>query len=125
MPRLILFFVLITISRLAVIAQDKPSTKREIEIVNLIAHLPEVVNANKYMMAHGPDHRHLQTYIDGYPTKSDNNYLVRVCEFNGMLCAVHFFFYVDAQTLAIKYFDVVHNKSIPLALWRKQHYNVN
>ncbi|RKR82536.1 hypothetical protein BDD43_2721 [Mucilaginibacter gracilis] len=115
-----LFILLFSAFYSVAFAQEPPKNPAEKKAVYIISHLPEVVAADQYMSTHGPDKRHLETYIDGYPTPQDNNYLIRVCEFNGMLCHVHFFFYVNAKTFAIRYLDVVSGKSMPLKMWRKQ-----
>ena len=100
-------------------AQDKPLTKQEIKVVNLIAQLPEVVESDKYMRTHGPDKRHLETYIERNPTKSDVHYYLAVAENNGVLMVSHYKFAVNSKTYAISYYDVLTDKLTPLNVWRK------
>ncbi|TWJ00834.1 hypothetical protein JN11_02094 [Mucilaginibacter frigoritolerans] len=94
--------------------------QKEDKICDLIASLPEVIKADNYMIKTTKGKRHLQTYIEDRPRKDGKYYQLTVSEDNGMNMVPHFKFMVDSKTYAIYYWDVINDKLIPLAKWRKQ-----
>jgi hypothetical protein len=119
-PILIVFFLLATyIDSAHALAQD---SKEGIEARDIIARLPEVIKADKYIIKKTQGKRHLVTFIDNRPTRQQNYYIVTVSEYNGMNMVAHFKFMVDAKKHAICFWDVENDKFIPIALWRKNHY---
>ncbi len=115
---LTVFLLLFTV---VVHSQSKETlTKKDEKVLNLIASLPEVVQADTYIIKVTKHHRHLETYIDSSPTKQDNNYRLTVAEDNGMNLVPHFKFIVDAKTYAISYWDVANDRNIQLSVWRAQ-----
>jgi hypothetical protein len=94
--------------------------QKEDKICDLIASLPEVIKADDYIIKNTKGKRHLQTYIEDRPGKEGKYYQLTVSEDNGVNLVPHFKFMVDSKTYAIYYWDVMNDKLIPLAKWRKQ-----
>jgi hypothetical protein len=118
--------LLLVLFTLVVHSQSKEIlTKKDEKVLDLIAFLPEVVQADKYVIKVTKHHRHLETYIDSSPTKQDNQYRLTVAEDNGMNLVPHFKFVVNAKTFAISYWDVENDKNIPLSVWRAHHHRTN
>ncbi len=104
----------------APVAQQHISkSQREETVRSLIASLPEVISSNRYIIKKTNGKRHLETYIDSEPTKENNRYRVTVAEYNSMNMVPHFNFIVDAKTYSIYYWNVIPDRLIPLARWRK------
>ncbi|MFC0516618.1 hypothetical protein ACFFGT_20595 [Mucilaginibacter angelicae] len=87
--------------------------------MDLILDLQEVKRANSYVVKHSHNKRHLLDYINGRPVKKGGDYWVKVCEDNGYAYFTHFNFFVNSNTLAIRYMDVVTGDYIPLDVLRK------
>lgn len=96
------------------------NTKEQTKVRNMIASLPEVIEAGKYVSSHAHGKRHLVTFIDGSPNARQNYYVLTVGEYNGMNMVPHFKFIVYATTYVINYWDVANGKYIPLKQWRRQ-----
>ncbi|MHB8207184.1 hypothetical protein [Mucilaginibacter sp.] len=101
---------------------EEKLTKKDEKVLDMIASLPEVVQADKYIIKVTKHHKHLETYIDSKPSKHNNKYSLTVAEDNGMNLVPHFKFVVDAKTYAISYWDVANDKNIPLSVWRAHHH---
>jgi len=100
-------------------AQVKEDSIFESKIMDVILFLPEVRQADTYVIKHSYHKRHLQVYINERPDKKDGDYRVMVAEDNGYIYHTHFIFLVNGKTLAIKYSDVVTGEDIPLEVLRK------
>jgi hypothetical protein len=103
-------------------------TKQESKVCNLIASLPEVINANNYVKKTSKGKRHLMTFIESDPTKETPYYWVKVAEDNGSTYYTHFNFYVTPKTYTIKYLDAITGKAIPLTQCSKKlldEYKIN
>jgi hypothetical protein len=113
-PLLTLLFLSFSLN---VNAQDRPLTRQEIKVHNLIARLPEVVEFNKDMLRELK--RPLIITVDNNPTPTDPYYTIAVAEDFGDRAFTYWRFCVNEKTKAISYFDVVANKKTPLDKWRK------
>lgn len=91
----------------------------ESKIMDLILSLPEVKQANAYVVKHSHGKRHLFDYIHMRPDNKDGDYWVKVCEDNGGSYATHFNFIVNGKTFAIKYMDTMTSEEVPLEVIRK------
>lgn len=101
-----LFFLLLIFSASGQTTYVK-ETKKESKAVDLVARLPEVINADNYVKKVSKGKRHLVSYLASGPTKEYPYYWVKVVEDNGASYATHFNFYVDTKTYAIKYDDAM------------------
>ncbi|MEO6521290.1 MAG: hypothetical protein ABIN91_06430 [Mucilaginibacter sp.] len=105
----------------AVATQQQPIkttvTKQEEKAMHLIATLPEVIKFNTYVVERSG--RPLVIVVDNDPTKTNPFYKVSVSEDVGERLRTRYWFYVDAKTYAISYWDVANDKIIPLKTWRK------
>jgi hypothetical protein len=96
-------------------------TKKESKIVDLVASLPEVINADNYVKRITKGKRHLVSFLADHPIKGNPYYHVEVAEDNGMNYYIHFNFFVDRKTLAVKYEDTMDDgKLIPEKECRKK-----
>jgi hypothetical protein len=97
-------------------------TKGASKALNLVATLPEVVNASNYVEKVSKGKRHLRTRLESDPTKDEPYYRITVVEDNGITDYVHFTFLVEPKTFAIQYEDTVtaDNKLIPEKKCRKR-----
>lgn len=87
---------------------------------DLIAGLPEVINADNYVKRVTKGKRHLFNYLASEPTKDMPYYWVKVVEDNGVARHAHFHFYVQPKTYKIFYLDILTDKMIPEKQCRKK-----
>jgi len=125
MQKNILIVFALFIAIIAHSQSEEKLTQKDEKVLDMIASLPEVVRADKYIIKVTNHQRHLETYIDSKPTKQDNRYWLTVAENNGINLVPHFKFFVDAKTYVISYWDVSNDKTIPLRVWRAHHYYAN
>ena len=88
-------------------------TKEESKVCNLIARLPEVINADQYIKKVTNGKRHLLSYLGSKPTKVEPYYIVKVAEDNGSSYHTHFIFYVQPKTYQIFYMDTAAGRLSP------------
>jgi hypothetical protein len=121
MKKIASIFALVNVLSIQVMYAQQHLTKSEKEekVRSLIASLPEIIDDDHYIVKRTNGRRHLETYIDAEPTKGNNRYRVTVAEYNGMNMVPHFRFIVEARTYSIFYWDVIPDRLIPLAKWRK------
>jgi hypothetical protein len=108
----------------AIAQDDVGANTQEKKVLKLINSLPEVVQANLYVMKHAVDKRALKAYIQDTPTQQKNYYMISVSEFNGAMLVSHFWFKVNSLNCAISYYDVLKNESVPYRVWHKHPYGV-
>jgi hypothetical protein len=120
MKYLLCFFTtFIAISDSKAQARVKPDFALESKVMDLILFLPEVRQADAYVIKHSHHKRRLQVYINECPEKKGGDYRVMVAEDNGYTYHTHFIFLVNSKTLTIKYSDVVTGEDMPLEVLRK------
>jgi hypothetical protein len=112
-------FLLLLMPQLKAEARVKQDSVLESKILDLILSLPEVKQANLYVMKHTNNKRHLFDYINDQPAKKGGDYTVMVAEDNGSTYHTHFIFLVNSKTLKIKYSDVITGEDIPLEVLRR------
>lgn len=100
-------------------AQVKADSVLESKILDIVLSLPEVRQANAYVVKHSRHKRHLFDYMGSLPDKKDGDYQVLVAEDNGYIYHTHFIFLVNGKTFAIKFSDTVTGEDIPLEALRK------
>jgi hypothetical protein len=103
-------------------AQNSQVPKQEKKVMQLVASLPEVMKANRYIIKHSHGKRQLTTEIESEPSAEHPYYHLSVSEFNGSTLVSHFHFLVDAKTYEIRYWAVGEDKVLSLSNWRKRHY---
>jgi len=114
-----LFFLLLLMHYPEAKSQVKRDSVLESKIMDLILSLPEVKQANAYVIKHSHGRRHLFDYIHARPDKKYGDYWVKVSEDNGATYATHFNFFVNGKTFAIKYMDTISSEEVPLEVIRK------
>jgi len=92
-------------------------------VLNLVAKLPEVINADNYVKKVTNGKRHLFSYVASEPNKDEPYYFVKVAEDNGSAYHTHFIFYVQPKTYQIFYMDTAIDKLIPEKQCRKNFMN--
>jgi hypothetical protein len=100
-------------------AQVKENSILESKIMDMILFLPEVRQADAYVIKHSHHKRHLQVYISERSDKKDGDYRIIVAEDNGYIYHTHFIFLVNGKTLAIKYSDTTTGEDTPRVAVRK------
>jgi tRNA A37 threonylcarbamoyladenosine biosynthesis protein TsaE len=61
----------------------------------------------------------LELWFAARPDENTPYYWVKAGEDNGMSLVTHFDFYVYPKTMEVKFYDVVEDKVLTLAEWRK------
>lgn len=89
------------------------------EAIDMVMRLPEVKDANAYVLHHSKDKRKLFPMIYGEPTNKQPYWWVAVGEDNGMSFVTHFGFLVYIKSGKIFYYDTIEGMSIDLRTWRK------
>ncbi|PQJ11293.1 hypothetical protein CJD36_005680 [Flavipsychrobacter stenotrophus] len=100
---------------------DKNNRKDRIKIdkiLDMVLALPEVKAEIKYVEKESKGTRHLAAAMYATPSENRNYYWVKVWEDNGMNYVSHFNFFVDPQTLSIKYLDTINDTLLDLKAWR-------
>ena len=92
----------------------------ENKILEKVLKLPEVKKRSQYVEAVSKGQRHLGAVVYQTPTKESNFYWVKVWEDNDGSSVSHFNFFVNAQTLEIKYFDTINDTLLDLKTWRQR-----
>lgn len=118
MKKIILLSGLLLLGLSTVNAQDRiGTTSREKHILKLVNELPEVVKENKLRKA-----LHLTIFLRAYiqipPTKTDKYYYVSISEEKGERLFTYDWYKVDSLTYAIKYYDMISDKTMSLKEWR-------
>jgi hypothetical protein len=95
--------------------------KNNYKVAEMIAALPEVIKSDEYCKKASKGKRYLLSYVAGDPGSEDGNYYrVNVSEDNGVAYHTWYTFLVNARTYRIIYIDIMNDKYISLATWRKQ-----
>ena len=128
------FILSLSISALLIIStaysqlRQAKETKEESKVCDLVARLPEVINADNYVKKVTKGKRHLFSYLASYPTKENPYYWVNVVEDNGTSLHAHFHFYIEPKTYKIMYLDAATDKTMPEKQCRKKlldEYRIN
>src|ERR1043165_4065071 len=101
-------------------AKGKSTSKLEEKILDTIWKLPEVKQEEKLVRKLSKNKRHLSVSIFELPSDKSEDYWIKVCEDNGIMCATSFDFYVNPVALTIKFYDPVRDKLYDLKSWRKK-----
>jgi len=111
-------FAILSISVCGQITSARQVITKDVAI-DMVMRLPEVREANAYVLRHSKDKRKLFPLIYGEPTKQQPYWWVAVGEDNGMSFVTHFGFLVYVKGGKIFYYDTIEGKSIDLRTWRK------
>jgi len=124
MKNLIPLSILLLLLSYFATAQNTVKISKEGEkALDLVAKLPEVINADNYVKKVTNGKRHLFSYLASEPNKDEPYYLVKVAEDNGSAYYTHFIFYVQPKTYQIFYMDTVADQLIPEKQCRKNLMN--
>lgn len=91
----------------------------EDKIIDKIFELPEVKERAAYIKKETKGKRNLELWFAARPDENTPYYWVKAGEDNGMSLVTHFDFYVYPKTMTVKFYDVVENKVLSLAEWRR------
>jgi hypothetical protein len=91
----------------------------EDKIIDKIFELPEVKERAAYIIKETKGERYLEIWIAARPDEDIPYYWIKAGEDNGMSLVTHFDFYVYPKTMTVKFYDVVENKVLSLAEWRR------
>lgn len=117
-----LYLLLITWLPVAAIGQSKRArkeSKMEDKAANMIATLPDIMQADDYCQKKSHGKRHLETYVE--EDESGNGYYwVKVAEDNGTAYHTWYEFKVMAKSYKIFYEDTDSGKDVPMEVWRRR-----
>ena len=114
MKNLIPLSILLLLLSYFATAQNTVKISKEGEkVLGLVAKLPEVITADKYVQKVTKGKRHLFRYLASEPTKEEPYYDVKVAEDNGSAYHTHFIFHVQPKTHKIFYMDTATGKLLP------------